>query len=149
MMRRIIGSIIILVPLLQISGCGPANVDQAALTFPHTVGILPPLQLVLVANGPDLRYRVVCLSNGQYQSVNVEFHTANSDGGSARGGPIESLPTCTPGTIVIEDMPLPTMKMNVGDTIEITFSMIAPNGREQKITRSYVKGEDGALHSSD
>jgi hypothetical protein len=156
-MKQVVAMIVGVVLLLQLSACGPTNVDQAALTFPHVVGTLPPVQLVLVADGPNVGYHVVCSSNGQYQSVNVEFHTANSDGGTGQGmagratpqGIVVQLATCTTGTIVNEGTLPPIGNMKIGDTIEISFNVTASNGGEQKLARAYVKGEDGALHSSD
>lgn len=150
-MKTIIRSIIVVILLLQVPACGTQHVDQTALAFPHVVGTLPPLQVVLIVDGSDLIYRVVCLSNSQYQSVDVRFNTPNADGGTGQGkaglvtpqGIVTQLATCTTGMIVTEDSLPSLMDMEMGSRIEITFKVVTSNGSEQQITRSYIKSEDG------
>ena len=155
-MRSIYRSIIGIVLLFQASGCATSDIDSTAITFPHIVGTLSPLQLELASVGSVLQYQVVCQSAGPYRAVSVEFHTANSDGGAGQGvglpvnpeDVVQLFQNCMIATVVTEGTLPPLNGIKVGDTIEVTFKVTPANGGEQTITRSYIKGEDRALHSS-
>ena len=145
-MKHLLCNIGAVVLFYVLSGCSSAQVAQTPVTFPHVVGTVSPLQLVLVADGPVIQYQIMCVDNGQYRDVSVEFHSTNRDGGSGQGGPPDALATCTAGTTVLENVPLPTI--GAGDTIDVTFKVTAPNGRPQQITRSLSKGADGTFRSN-
>jgi len=124
-----------------------------AISFPYTVGSVPPLKFVLQQNGNQFQFSAVCYQTGQWTKIALDVRTATSHNTSSLGAATAEAHRCrSDNATVFSGLLFRTDELKQGKEVDIYFNVTSSqeySSRSVKTGQTFIVGEGRKLYLAD